>query len=43
MENGKAVDQERQVHVHAGQNITVNFRDIVPMPLAQVPAATRQQ
>jgi uncharacterized protein (TIGR03000 family) len=27
MENGKAVNQERQVNVQAGQNVTVNFRE----------------
>ena len=43
MEGGKAIEQERQVHVHAGQNITVDFREIVPMPLAQIPAPTLQK
>ena len=44
MKNGKAVNQERQVSVQAGQNITVNFREntreIVPQPM---PAANPQQ
>jgi uncharacterized protein (TIGR03000 family) len=35
MENGKAVERERQVRVQAGQRITVNFND---MPSETVPA-----
>jgi uncharacterized protein (TIGR03000 family) len=40
MENGKSVNQERRVDVHAGQNITVNFRDGSRdnVPVALVPA-----
>ncbi len=41
MENGKAVNQERQVNVQAGQNITVNFRENaredVPAPTSTLP------
>jgi uncharacterized protein (TIGR03000 family) len=40
-ENGKTVNQERQVHVLAGQNITVNFREKaredVPAPMPTIP------
>jgi uncharacterized protein (TIGR03000 family) len=42
LENGKVMDQERQVHVQMGQNVTVNFHEIVPLPLTQVPAPTQQ-
>ncbi|MFZ1006940.1 MAG: TIGR03000 domain-containing protein [Candidatus Sulfotelmatobacter sp.] len=47
MENGKAVDQERQVNVRAGQNITVNFREKareeVPAPTSRVPTTGPQK
>jgi uncharacterized protein (TIGR03000 family) len=40
-ENGKTVNQERQVHILAGQNITVNFRakarEDVPAPMPTTP------
>jgi len=42
MENGKAVTQERQVSVQAGQDVTVNFREesreIVASPGPKAPA-----
>jgi uncharacterized protein (TIGR03000 family) len=41
MENGQPVNQERQVHVQAGQNITANFREksreTLPTPLTVIP------
>ena len=44
MENGKTVNQQRQVGVQAGQNVSVNFRDNSPVnvPLTQVPGALPQ-
>jgi len=38
MENGKAVERDRQVNVQAGQKITVNFRDS-PSETAPAPEA----
>jgi uncharacterized protein (TIGR03000 family) len=47
MENGKTVNQERQVNVQAGQNITVNFREKaredVPAPTSRVPTTAPQK
>jgi uncharacterized protein (TIGR03000 family) len=44
MENGKSVNQERQVHVRAGQDVTVNFRQNRPeglaSPMPGLPIAT---
>ena len=46
MENGQAVNQERQVNVQAGQNITVNFREPIrenlAAPMSRTPDAIRQ-
>jgi hypothetical protein len=47
MENGKAVDQERQVNVQAGHNVTVDFREksreIVASPMPKAPAPIPQK
>jgi uncharacterized protein (TIGR03000 family) len=47
MENGKAVEQERQVNVQAGHNVTVNFREksreIVASPMPKAPAPITQK
>jgi uncharacterized protein (TIGR03000 family) len=47
MENGQAVDQERQVNVQAAHNVTVNFREksreIVASPMPKAPSPIPQK